>query len=317
VLAAHRATADAAGVDWKSAVYRKVEEEVKANRGLTIERMVKLGRVSRSGFYRFDGDAKPSLGTDMDLRDAIQRIALQWPSYGRPRITAELRRQGWTVNPKRVYRILREDNLLCVRKRKFVVTTDSNHGRKIYPNLASQMVLTSVDQLWRADITYIRLQDEFVYLAVILDAYSRRVIGWALDRTLEDELTLAALQMAIARRIVQPGLVHHSDRGSQYASNDYTDLLKEHGIEISMSRKANPWDNAACESFMKTLKYEEVHRNEYRDLAETRAAIHEFLEKVYNRKRLHSALGYRPPVEFERNLAASNNKQAAARQLSL
>jgi putative transposase len=290
---------------------------VKANRGLTIERMVKLGRVSRSGFYRFDGDAKPSLGTDMDLRDAIQRIALQWPSYGRPRITAELRRQGWTVNPKRVYRILREDNLLCVRKRKFVVTTDSNDGRKIYPNLASQMVLTSVDQLWRADITYIRLQDEFVYLAVILDAYSRRVIGWALDRTLEDELTLAALQMAIARRIVQPGLVHHSDRGSQYASNDYTDLLKEHGIEISMSRKANPWDNAACESFMKTLKYEEVHRNEYRDLAETRAAIHEFLEKVYNRKRLHSALGYRPPVEFERNLAASNNKQAAARQLSL
>ena len=288
-----------------------------ANRGLTIERMVELGRVSRSGFYRFDGDAKPGPATDMDLRDAIQRIALEWPSYGRPRITAELRRQGWTVNPKRVYRILREDNLLCVRKRKFVVTTDSNHDRKIYPNLAGQMVLTSVDQLWRADITYIRLQDEFVYLAVILDAYSRRVIGWALDRTLEDELTLAALRMAIARRVVQPGLVHHSDRGSQYASNDYTDLLKEHGIDISMSRKANPWDNAACESFMKTLKYEEVHRNEYRNLAEARAAIHEFLEKVYNRKRLHSALGYLPPAEFERNLAASNNKEAASRQLSL
>jgi putative transposase len=290
---------------------------VNANRGLTIERMVELGRVSRSGFYRFDGDAKPGLATDMDLRDAIQRIALQWPSYGRPRVTAELRRQGWTVNPKRVYRILREDNLLCVRKRKFVLTTDSNHDRKIYPNLAGQMVLTSVDQLWRADITYIRLQDEFVYVAVILDAYSRRVIGWALDRTLEDDLTLAALQMAIARRVVQPGLVHHSDRGSQYASNDYTDLLKEHGIEISMSRKANPWDNAACESFMKTLKYEEVHRNEYRNLAEARASIHEFLEKVYNRKRLHSALGYLPPVEFERNLAASNNKEAASRQLSL
>ena len=290
---------------------------MKAKRGLTIERMVELGRVSRSGFYRFDGDAKPSLGTDMDLRDAIQRIALQWPSYGRPRITEELRRQGWTVNPKRVYRILREDNLLCVRRRKFVVTTDSNHDRKIYPNLASQMVLTSVDQLWRADITYIRLQDEFVYLAVILDAYSRRIIGWALDRTLEDELTLTALRMAITRRVVRPGLVHHSDRGSQYASNDYTDLLKEHGIDISMSRKANPWDNAACESFMKTLKYEEVHRNEYRNLAEARAAIHEFLEKVYNRKRLHSALGYLPPAEFERNLAASNNKEAASRQLSL
>ena len=290
---------------------------MKAKGGLTIEHMVELGRVSRSGFYRFDGDAKSSLGTDMDLRDAIQRIALQWPSYGRPRITEELRRQGWTVNPKRVYRILREDNLLCVRKRKFVLTTDSNHDRKIYPNLAGQMVLTSVDQLWRADITYIRLQDEFVYLAVILDAYSRRIIGWALDRTLEDELTLTALRMAITRRVVRPGLVHHSDRGSQYASNDYTDLLKEHGIDISMSRKANPWDNAACESFMKTLKYEEVHRNEYRNLAEARVAIHEFLEKVYNRKRLHSALGYLPPAEFEHNLAASNNKEAASRQISL
>jgi transposase InsO family protein len=219
------------------------------------------------------------------------------------------------VNPKRVYRILREDNLLCVRKRKFVVTTDSNHGRKIYPNLARGMVLTSVDQLWRADITYIRLQDEFVFLAVVLDAYSRRVIGWALDRTLEDELTLTALQMAIVRRVVQPGLVHHSDRGAQYASNDYTDLLKHHGIDISMSRRANPWDNAACESFMKTLKYEEVHRNEYRNLGEARAAIYEFLEQVYNRKRLHSALGYLPPAEFERNLSASNNKEAASRQL--
>jgi putative transposase len=289
---------------------------VKTNGGLTIERMVELGRVSRSGFYRFNGDVKPSLATDMDLRDAIQRIALQWPSYGRPRITAELRRQGWAVNPKRVYRILRKDNLLCVRKRKFALTTDSNHDGKIYPNLAPQMVLTSVDQLWRADITYIRLQDEFVYLAVILDAYSRRVIGWALDRTLEDELTLAALRMAIARRVVKPGLVHHSDRGSQYASNDYTDLLKEHGIDISMSRKANPWDNAVCESFMKTLKYEEVHRNEYRNLGEAHAAIHEFLEKIYNRKRLHSALGYLPPVVFERNLAALD-KEAASRQPSL
>ncbi len=285
---------------------------MKAHRGLTIERMVKLGRVSRSGFYRFE-DTEPGPDRDMDLRDAIQKIAVEWPSYGRPRITEELRRHGWTVNPKRVYRLMREDNLLCVRRRKFVVTTDSNHARKVYPNLARSMILTATDQLWRADITYIRLRDEFVFLAVILDAYSRRVIGWELDRTMEDSLTLSALRMALSRRLVQPGLVHHSDRGTQYASGDYTDLLKANGITISMSRKGNPWDNAACESFMKTLKYEEVLRNEYRDLAEARASIREFLEKVYNQKRLHSALGYLPPAEFE----AHHKKDAAARRLSL
>jgi transposase InsO family protein len=249
----------------------------------------------------------------MDLRDAIQRIALEWPSYGRPRITRELHRRGFKVNAKKVYRLLREDNLLCVRKRKFVVTTNSNHGRKVYPNLASSMVLTGVDQLWRADITYVRLREEFVFLAVILDAFSRRVIGWALDRNMEDGLTVTALRMAIKNHNFQPGLVHHSDRGSQYASHDYTDLLKEHGIQISMSRKRNPWDNAACESFMKTLKYEEVLRNEYRDLAEARASIPEFLEKIYNQKRLHSALGYVPPIEFEAQLQAKN-MDAAARQ---
>jgi transposase InsO family protein len=276
--------------------------------------MVELGRVSRASFYRFNKNPKAGSDPDMDLRDAIQRIALEWPSYGRPRITAELRRRGWTVNPKRVYRLLGEDNLLCVRKRKFVVTTDSNHGRKVYPNLAAGMVLTGVNQLWRADITYIRLREEFVFLAVILDAFSRRVIGWALDRNMEDGLTLTALRMAIKQRGIQPGLVHHSDRGSQYASNDYTDLLRENGIQISMSRKGNPWDNAACESFMKTLKYEEVLRNEYRDLAEALTSIPEFLEKVYNQKRLHSALGYLPPVEFEAQLA-TQKMEAAARQL--
>jgi transposase InsO family protein len=252
----------------------------------------------------------------MELRDAIQRLALEWPCYGRPRITHELRRQGWTVNPKRVYRLMREDNLLCVRRRKFVVTTDSNHGRAIYPNLARELVLTGVNQLWIADITYIRLREEFVYLAAILDAFSRRVIGWALDRHLEDELTLTALRMALARRAPSPGLVHHSDRGSQYASHDYVELLAANQIRISMSRKANPWDNAACESFMKTLKYEEVYRNEYRDLAEARASIGEFLEKVYNQKRLHSALGYLPPAEFEAQLVAQP-VAAASRQLSL
>lgn len=316
MLAAHRGTADVAGTDWESAVYRKVKEEVKAGGGLTVERMVKLARVSRASYYRFDEEAESGADSDMDLRDAIQRVALEWPSYGRRRITRELHRRGWAVNWKRVYRLMREDNLLCVRKRKFVVTTDSNHGRKVYPNLARQMVLTDVDQLWRADITYIRLREEFVFLAVILDAYSRRAIGWALDRTLEEELTLNALRMALSRRVVEPGLVHHSDRGSQYASGDYTGLLKENGVQISMSRKGNPWDNAACESFMKTLKYEEVHRNEYRDLAEARCEIGAFLDKVYNQKRLHSALGYIPPAEFEANLAAQR-KEAAARQRSV
>jgi transposase InsO family protein len=232
-------------------------------------------------------------------------------------MTAELKRRGWAVNHKRVYRWMREDNLLCLRKRKFVVTTDSDHGLPVSPNLARALVVTGLDQLWVADLTYIRLELEFVYLAVILDAFSRRVIGWALDRALEAALTLQALHMALVQRRPAPGLVHHSDRGVQYASRDYTQRLQDHGIQISMSRKANPWDNAACESFLKTLKYEEVYRTEYRDLAEARASIGVFLEKVYNQKRLHSALGYLPPAEFERGLLDPTHKEAAARQLSL
>ena len=274
--------------------------------------MVELGGVSRASYYRFGEHGPAGPDPDMDLRDAIQRIALEWPSYGRPRITAALRRQGWTVNPKRVYRLMRRDNLLCLRKRKFVVTTDSNHSRKIYPNLARQMMLSGINQLWVADITYIRLETEFVYLAVVIDAFSRRVIGWKLDRTVEDDLTLAALRMGLEQRRPSPGLVHHSDRGSQYASGDYTDLLKAHGCQISMSRKASPWENAGCESWMKTLKYEEVYRQEYRDLAEARASIEQFIEKVYNQKRLHSALGYRPPVEFERALSMAAAAEARA-----
>ena len=268
---------------------------------MTALRMCELGTVSRAGLYRFEPKDEAA-DEDLDLRDEIQRIALTFPFYGRPRITAELKRRGWPVNHKKVGRLMREDNLLCLRRRKFVVTTDSNHNLRIYPNLASDMKLTSIDQLWRADITYIRLETEFVYLAVVLDAYSRKVVGWALDRHLEADLAIAALQMALRRRKPTAGLTHHSDRGVQYASNDYIALLNDHGVRISMSRRGNPYDNAACESFMKTLKYEEVYRQEYRDLAEARASIQTFIERIYNGKRLHSALGYRPPIEFERSL---------------
>ena len=271
--------------------------------------MCRLAQVSRTGFYRHPSEP-PDADRDMALRDAMQRVALEFPCYGWPRMTQELQRRGWAVNHKRVYRLMHEDNLLCLRKRKFVVTTDGDHGLPIYPNLARAMTLTGLDQLWVADLTYIHLELEFVYLAVILDAFSRRVIGWALERTLDAALTLEALRMALRRRQPAPGLVHHSDRGVQYASHDYTELLREHGIRISRSRKANPWDNAACESFIKTLKYEEVYRTEYRDLAEARASIGAFLERVYHQKRLHSALGYLPPVEFERSLLAQNNKEA-------
>jgi putative transposase len=278
---------------------------------IPLQRLCALATVSRAGFYRWR-HAPQAQDADIVLRDQIQRIALEWPCYGWRRVTAELRRRGWKVNHKRVRRIMREDNLLCLRRRKFVLTTDSKHNLPVYPNLAGEMVLTGIDQLWVADITYIRLETEFVYLAVVLDRYSRRVIGWELDRTLEDDLSLAALRMALRSRTPGPGLVHHSDRGIQYASGDYTDVLKDNKVRISMSRKGNPYDNATCESFMKTLKYEEVYRQEYRDLAEARASMGQFLNKVYNQQRLHSALGYLPPVEFEQSLSQGTGSEAVA-----
>lgn len=264
--------------------------------------LCQVAGVSRAGYYRFQPRV-PESEADMDLRSAMQQIALEWPSYGYRRIHRELIRRGWRVNHKRVLRLMRVDNLLCLRKRKYILTTDSHHGLPIYPNLAKDMVLTGINQLWVADITYIRLEVEFVYLAVLLDAFSRSCIGWALQDSLEAGLVLEALRMALRQRRPQPGMVHHSDRGVQYAAGDYIALLKQHGINISMSRRGNVYDNAMAESFMKTLKYEEVYRTEYRNLEEAKPAMKEFLEKIYNQKRLHSALGYRPPREFERSLS--------------
>jgi putative transposase len=272
---------------------------------LSVERMCQLAQVSRASFYRSLRQHRP-VEEDMEVRSAMQAIALQHRRrYGYRRVGAELRRRGMQVNHKRVVRMMREDNLLAVQPRAFTATTDSKHELEVFLNLAGRMKLTGINQLWVADITYIRLHAEFVYLAVVLDRYSRKVVGWALDRTLASRLAIAALEHAIAERKPPPGLVHHSDQGVQYASGEYVLVLRRHHMIPSMSRPANPYDNASCESFMKTLKQEEIYANQYRDLDHLRANIGEFIEQYYNRQRLHSALGYLSPEEFE---------QAAERQ---
>jgi putative transposase len=275
---------------------------------LSIERMCQLAGVSRAGFYRSLQDRAP-VEEDMEVRSVIQQIAVEHRRrYGYRRISAELRRRGMLVNHKRVLRILREDNLLAVQPRAFVVTTDSDHNLEVFLNLASRMRLTGLNQLWVADITYIRLRAEFVYFAVILDSFSRKVVGWSLDRTLATRLPITALEQAVAERQPPPGLVHHSDRGVQYASAEYVRILQQRQMIPSMSRPANPYDHASCESFMKTLKREEIYANDYRDLTDLRANIEAFVERYYNRCRLHSALGYRPPEEFESEIESEKSQ---------
>jgi len=258
-----------------------------------------LAGVSRAGFYRHYQEHAPRQA-DVELRDHIHRVVLESRAYGSPRVTRELRRQGVIVNHKRVERLMRLDNLVALHKRKYVFTTDSRHTYAVYPNLAAGLQPTAVNQLWVSDITYVRLRETFLYLAVVMDAYSRRVVGWQLGEDLSAELALTALNRALADRVVAPGLVHHSDRGVQYCCHAYVERLHAHAIAISMSRAGNPYDNAKAESFMKTLKTEEVYLHNYRDQEEARRSLARFIEEVYNRKRLHSSLGYVSPEAFER-----------------
>ena len=267
--------------------------------GFRANHACQVAGVSRAGFYRHYEEHEPRQA-EVALRDLIQQIALENRFYGYRRVQVELEKRSMRVNHKRVLRLMRADNLLAARKRRFVFTTDSRHTYAVYPNLAAQLTLTGINQLWVADITYVRLRETFVYLAVVLDAYSRRVVGWELGEDLRAELALGALNRALADRHIQPGIVHHSDRGVQYAAEAYVARLQAYGFAISMSRSGNPYDNARAESFLKTLKSEEVHLNRYRDLDHARASIRHFIEEVYNTRRLHSALGYVAPAAFER-----------------
>jgi transposase InsO family protein len=281
-----------------------------AGAAASVERLCRLAGVSRSAYYR-DWRTRAPRREEVSLRDGVQRLCLAHRHYGYRRISALLRREGWPVNHKRVLRLMREDNLLCLRKRSFrPATTDSRHGWRVWPNLARHMVPIAANQLWVADITYVRLAEAFVYLAVVIDAFSRKVVGWAMESHLRAELALDALEMALASRTYdRHRLVHHSDRGIQYACSDYVRRLEIAGIVPSMSKVGCPYDNAIAESFMKTLKQEEVNGADYRDLAHARTAIGAFIETVYNRQRLHSALAYQSPEEYEQN-----RRWAAAQQ---
>ncbi len=285
--------------------YKDIEKEQENENHLSISRACFALGVNRDGYYRWveRKQSNPQDTYDMDLRDEIQKIAIEFPCYGYRRITRELNHRAYKVNHKRVLGLMKEDNLTGMKNKKFIPkTTDSEHNFQVYPNLAKDLDVTTINQLWVADITYVHLVKEFVYLAVVIDIFSRRCIGWGLSRDIDTQLTLNALDKALEDRrgMDLSSLVHHSDQGVQYASNDYINRLNENGIEISMGRKGNPYDNAFAESFIKTLKYEEIYLKEYESYDDAYKNIKNFIEDVYNEKRLHSSIGYLPPNEFER-----------------
>jgi len=258
-----------------------------------------MGLKRSTYYYRSRQPSVEAKKAEADLRDRIEQIVVECSRYGYRRVTEQLRREGWTVNHKRVARVMREESLQCQVKRRWVKTTDSDHPYPVYPNLLKGLMVTRPNEAWVADITYIRILTGFLYLAVLLDLYSRKVVGWALSEHIDTELTLAALRMALEQRGAQAGCIHHSDRGVQYACHAYVDELRGAEMRISMARKGNPYDNAAAESFMKTLKYEEVYLWDYRTVEDVKERIPYFLEEVYNQKQLRSALGYCPPNELE------------------
>lgn len=275
--------------------------------GLPLERACALLEVNRGSFYRAAGSAGGGSAVSapagepnaLALRTAIEGVVLTFPGYGYRRVTHHLRREGWRVNHKRVLRVMQQESLLCQIRRRWVKTTDSAHGLRVYPNLLREGRPTGLDAVWVADITYIRLPEQFVYLATLMDAFSRRVVGWCLSPEIDRQLVLTALERALDRRQPPPAWIHHSDRGVQYVCGPYTERLLAAGARISMAAKGTPLENAQAERFFRTLKQEEVYLHDYQTYAEAEASIGRFIEEVYNQKRLHSALGYRPPTEFE------------------
>lgn len=281
--------------------HQVIHQVQQQDQSCSVRSLCRLLAINRAWYYAAAGASRGPAEEDPEvaLRDAIERIVVEFAGYGYRRVTAALKREGWQVNHKRVLRMMREESLLCQLKRHFVVTTDSRHRLGSYDNLLQSQELTAPNQAWVADITYIHLPRDFVYLAVLLDADSRRCVGWQLSRCIDTQLALDALNMALAARTPAPGLIHHSDHGVQYASAAYGERLQSVQAQISMAAVGNPYENAKAESFFKTLKREEVYLNEYRTFEEAQANLAHFIDEVYNVKRLHSSLGYRPPLEFE------------------